>query len=712
MPEDIAPQQTARVRRDRQGAVAVITMADGKMNCVSRPMRADLMEALVAANEDPEITAVVLAAEGPAWCAGADLNEMDSEDAEADPNLHRTVIGYMDAMEKPVIAAIGGVALGGGLELALGCHYRLAAPGAKVGLPEVTLGLFPGAGGTQRLTRALGLEAATNVILSGRIQRARDFEGSGLIDEIVGDDLPARAVAFARSLTPGARPPRLRDSRVRMANAQGFLELARMAVKSNPRALPGQLPAIDAIEAAVILPFDKGLEVEYEGFRAMRASLASYAYRHAFLAERRAGVVAGLDPRTPLRPVASIAVVGAGVMGQGIAMACAEAGYQVALLDLGQAALDRAMSRIAGQYDRAVSRGRMSPAAKAELLARFTPVTDYAEIAQHDLVIEAVLEEMPVKRAVFETLDAVMRPGAILATNTSTLDVDRIAGFTDRPGDVVGLHFFNPANIMRLLEVVRGAATAPEVLATVLKVGKRLGKVNVVAGVCDGFIGNRMVEHYMRQAQFMVEEGATPAQVDAALERWGMAMGPFRMNDLAGNDITGAVRARHRAEDPQAILPTAPDLVLARGWLGQKTGLGWYRHDPAQRRPQENTELTRALADWRTEQGITPRRIPDAEIVDRCLLALVNEGAAVLAEGIAQRASDIDVVYLTGYGFPVAKGGPMYAADTMGLSNALRRMREFAGIGHGDRAFWTPHPLLEQLNRTHRNLKDYGANND
>ena len=372
MPEDIAPQQIARVRRDRQGAVAVITMADGKMNCVSRPMRADLMDALVAANEDPEVTAVVLAAEGPAWCAGADLNEMDSEDAEADPNLHRTVIGYMDAMEKPVIAAIGGVALGGGLELALGCHYRLAAPGAKVGLPEVTLGLFPGAGGTQRLPRALGLEAATNVILSGRIHRAQDFEGSGLIDAIVGDDLPARAVAFARALTPGARPPRLRDLRVGMANAQGFLELARMAVRSNPRALPGQLPAIDAIEAAVTLPFDKGLEVEYQGFRAMRASLASYAYRHAFLAERRAGVVAGLDPKTPVRPVASIAVVGAGVMGQGIAMACAEAGYHVALLDLGQAALDRAMTRIAGQYDRAVARRRMSPETKAELLSRFT----------------------------------------------------------------------------------------------------------------------------------------------------------------------------------------------------------------------------------------------------------------------------------------------------------------------------------------------------
>lgn len=709
MPEDFAQPTTARVRYDQQGPVAVITMADGKMNCVNRPMRADLLDALVTAHEDPGTTAIVLAAEGPAWCAGADLNEMDSEDAEADPNLHRTLIGYMDAMEKPVIAAIGGVALGGGLELALGCHYRLAAPGAKVGLPEVTLGLFPGAGGTQRLTRALGLEAASNVILSGRVHKARDFEGTGLFDEIVSGELLARATGFAQSLASGACPPRLRDLKVAMPNAQGYLELVRMAVKSNPRRLPGQLPAIDAIEASVTLPFDEGLEVEYEGFRAMRASLASYAYRHAFLAERRAGVVEGLDPKTPLRPTASVAVIGAGVMGQGIAMACAEAGYQVTLLDLGPAALERAVMRIGAQYDRAVTRGRMSDAAKSELMARLIPATDYEDIAQHDLVIEAVLEEMPVKKAVFERLDAVMRPGAILATNTSTLDVNRIAGFTHRPGDVVGLHFFNPANIMRLLEVVRGAATAPDVLATVLKVGKRLGKVNVVAGVCDGFIGNRMVEQYMRQAQFMIEEGATPAQVDAALERWGMAMGPFRMNDLAGNDITGAVRARQRAEHPEAILPAAPDLVLERGWLGQKTGLGWYRHDPAQRRPQENTELTQALTDWRAAQGISPRRISDAEIVDRCLLALVNEGAAVLAEGIAQRASDIDVVYLSGYGFPVAKGGPMYAADSMGLSNVLRRMREFTRLGHGDAGFWTPHPLLQKLNKSHRNLKDYGA---
>lgn len=698
---------TGRARLDRRNDVGVVIMDDGKMNCVNRPMRTAVMRALEEALADPKLRAIVLAAEGRAWCAGADLNEMDDEEAEADPNLQLTMTGWLDDCPKPVVAAIQGPTLGGGFELALACHYRVVSRDALLGLPEVKLGLFPGAGGTQRLPRAIGLENATNLILAGKIEKAQVFEGTDLIDEFAEEDVLTAAIAFARRL-PEGKPPRLRDRPVRHPNAEGYLALVAAAVNANPARLPGQPVAVASLLAAATKPFDQALAEEYASFRSLRASLASYPYRHAFFAQRKAAVVKDLDPAPKGREIRSVAVIGAGTMGQGIAMACAEAGYPVWILDSDKAALARAQERIGEHYSAQTSRGRIDAPAASAFQSRITAVTDYVSISDADLVIEAVPEEMPIKQAVFENLDQVMKPGAVLATNTSALDVDRIAAFTRRPDDVVGLHFFNPANVMSLLEVVRARKTADDVLAGALAFGRRLGKVGVVAGVCDGFIGNRMIEQYLKQAQFMVEEGAAPEQVDRALERWGMAMGPFRMNDLAGNDVTGAIRERRRTEQPGSIHPAVPDILVVRGWLGQKVGRGWYDYGDGQRKPRPNSELAALLPQWRADNAISPRRISDTEIVDRCIYALINEGAAVLAEGVAQRASDIDVVYLTGYGFPERTGGPMYLADTIGISNIVRRMREFADCNHGDPSVWKPHPLLCEQFDTFRNLRDFG----
>lgn len=703
--------RNGRVRLERRKDIGVVVMDDGKLNCLNRPMRTELMRALEDMLADTELKAIVLAAGGRAWCAGADLNEMDSDEAEADPNLQLTITGWLDACPKPVVAAIHGPALGGGFELALACHYRVVHRSALLGLPEVKLGLFPGAGGTQRLPRAIGLERATNLILSGATRKAEVFEGTNLIDALVEDDTLNAAVDFADRL-PSAAPPRLRDRAVDHANAEGYFAIVAAAVNANPARLPGQPAAVMSLLAAATKPFDQALAQEYAGFRSIRASLESLPYRHAFFAERKAAIVKGLDLAVKCRPVQSVAVIGAGTMGQGIALACAEAGYTVSFLDLNAAVLAAAQDQIRDYYSAQVERGRIDASRAAETQSRIVPAPDYDGISGADLVIEAVPEEMPIKQAVFERLDKVMKPGAILATNTSTLDVDLIAAFTKRPTDVLGLHFFNPANVMRLLEVVRGRATADDVLASALGFGRKLGKVNVVAGVCDGFIGNRMIEQYLKQAQFLVEEGASPQQVDRALERWGMAMGPFRMNDLAGNDVTGAIRERRRAEQPMSIHPSLPDLVGARGWLGQKTGLGWYDYGGNARKPRPNSDLAALLVQWREQAGIPPRAIADAEIIDRCVYALINEGAAVLAEGIAQRASDIDVVYLTGYGFPQRTGGPMYLADTIGITNIARRIGEFAKLKHGDPSFWTPHPLLCELSSGCRNLREYGNEND
>lgn len=711
MPDDAVRAATAEpLRIERIGAVCVLTMTGANMNALSRRLRAALYDGIAQAADDPVVRAVLLTSDGPAWCAGADLKEMDAPASEADPSLQGAIFELIRDMNKPVIAVITGAALGGGLEMALGCHYRLALPDARIGLPEVTLGLLPGAGGTQHLPRAIGLEAAADAILSGKTFRAATFADTALFDAILpGEDPLAEALAFAETLPQGARPPLLRDRSVEHPNPEAYLKAVRMAVQGNPRRTSGHLPAVDCLLAAATQPYEQGIAFEYAAFRATRAERASQPYRYAFLAERRASQAHGMNPAAKPRAIATVAVVGAGVMGRGIALACAQSGLAVTLMDLSPQALSQATTAIAGAIEDSVKRARITQAEATRTQSLVATATEYSAIADCDLVIEAVVETMAVKKAVFESLDRAMKTGAILATNTSTLDIDQIAAFTGRPEDVVGLHFFNPANVMRLLEIVRGKATSDSVLASALAFGKRLRKVSVIAGVCDGFIGNRMVEQYLRQAQFLVEEGASPAQVDLALERWGMAMGPFRMMDLAGNDVNDAIRERRRAENPDIVLADIPDILKVNGWQGQKSGAGWYRYRPGARRPDENTDLAAALARWRAEKGVAPRRIGDDEIVGRCVLALVNEGAAILDEGIALRASDIDVVYLTGYGFPAAKGGPMFFAESLGLRSVIRRMRGFAAIGRGDPAFWTPHPLLVRLSTELKSLTDHGV---
>lgn len=678
---------------DKHGETRVITVNDGKLNLLSRPLRAAILHELDCAAADSECRAVVLMGGGRAFSAGADLVEMDTPDSLADPCLHVTLIEAIEGMDVPVIAAIHGSALGGGLELALGCHYRVAKGDAMLGLPEISLGLMPGAGGTQRLPRAIGLVPALNLILKGSTFPAVRAP-RGLIDKISTNDLRAEALEFVEQVA-GQRPlPRLRDISLPTENVQGFMQVARGAVARDPRRLPGLVPIVNSVERAALKPADVGLLAEYEDFGRLRSDPATRPFRYAFLAERRAASIDGLTKAVRPRKPGRAAVVGAGAMGQGIAIALAEAGLDVQLMDQSQDALERAYAAAHQVWDRAVKRGRISAQDRDARIARLSPVQDYNDLKDAEIVVEAIIENLEAKQAVFKALDAVLRPDAILATNTSALNVNDLARITGRPGQVVGLHFFNPANVMKLIEVVRADATSDEALVTVMDLARQMGKVAVVARVCDGFIGNRMIEQYIRQAQFLVEEGATPVQVDRALEAWGMAMGPFKMLDLAGNDVTATVRQRRAVEMPDMIYPTLPDILLSREWFGQKSGKGWYDYTSGGRKPVENSALMPLIEAHSTSLGLERRRIDDTEIVERCLLALVNEGAAILSEGIAQRPSDIDVVYLNGYGFPRFHGGPMHWADTMGLVSAVRKMRHFAKNPHGDPAFWEPHLML------------------
>lgn len=700
-------RSTSPLMQSDVGRIRVLTMNDGRMNCLHRPMRVALFDAIGAAEDDPQVQAIVLASEGAAWCAGADLNEMDTPECEADPDLHAALGGLIDSLSKPVIAAIGATALGGGLEIALACHYRLAASRAKVGLPEVTLGLIPGAGGTQRLPRAIGLEAAANVILTGRPVAAGDVAVSGLFDAIVETGLMEHALSFAAGVI-GKAPPRLRDRSVAHHHPEAYLKAVRRNVEANPRRTPGHLAAVDCLLAAANLPFEEGMQLEYATFRSVRADLGSAPFRHVFFSERAAGRIGDLPTGTQARRISLVGIIGAGIMGQGIALSILEAGFEALLLDSDEEALKRGIAKIGDAIAAQVQRGKLTQDKADGHLGRLKPAQTYAALADCDLIIEAAAEDMAVKRAIFAAADQVMKKGAILATNTSTLDIDALATCTGRPSDVLGLHFFNPANVMRLLEVVRGAATAPDVLVTGLHIAKRLGKVAVVSGVCDGFIGNRMVERYLRQAQFLVEEGALPADVDKALEDWGMAMGPFRMMDMAGLDLDAAIQARRRAETSDRVFPSISGLAFARGWLGQKSGRGWYVYEAGSRKATQNHDLVDLITAWRGERGMVARQINADEIIDRCILALINEAAAILDEGIAQRPSDIDLVYLTGFGFPARRGGPLFHADTIGIRPILRRMQAFRRNGHGDANVWKAHPLLERLAAEQTNFNDYG----
>ena len=680
-----------------RGAVAVITMNHPPVNGLGFDLRRDIVEGLARAEADANVKAVVLIGSARAFSGGADIREFGSPRASAEPNLN-TVIRMLEGANKPVVAAIGGACMGGGLELALGCHYRVAVKGAQIALPEVKLGLMPGAGGTQRLPRLIGAEAALNMIVSGNSVPSEQLKHSALFDELFEHDLLAGAIAFADKVASEKRPlKRVRDLKVSLANADGFFQFARNTVRAAAKNFPAPLKCVDAVAAAVAMPYEEGARFERESFLQLMQTPQSRALRHAFFGERAAAKIPDVPEDTPLRKIDKMAVVGAGTMGGGITMNFLSAGIPVTLLEMKQEALDRGIATIRRNYEASARKGRLTSQQVEERMALLKPTLSYDDLKGTDMVIEAVFEDIAVKEAVFRRLDEVMKSGAILASNTSTLDVNKIAAFTRRPRDVLGTHFFSPANVMKLLEVVRGGKTAKDVLATVMSLAKRIKKTAVVSGVCDGFIGNRMVEQYIRQALFLLEEGATPGQVDRAVERWGMAMGPFRMSDLAGNDIGWAIRKRRYRERPNFKYSKIADRLCEQGRFGQKTGLGWYRYEAGRRDAVPDPAVEQMIVDYRKEIGAQRRTIDDDEIVHRLIFALVNEGSAILQEGISSRASDIDMVYLTGYGFPLHRGGPMLYADEVGLYNVVDRMKRFAANPHGDPGFWKPAPLLAKL---------------
>jgi 3-hydroxyacyl-CoA dehydrogenase len=679
------------------GPVAVITIDNPPVNGMNHALRTSIVEGIDRAQADSSVSAIVLTGAGGLFSGGADIREFTTPQARAEPTLP-TVIAIVESSEKPVIAAIGGSCMGGGLELALGCHFRVAVPHAQIALPEVKLGLLPGAGGTQRLPRAIGVEAALNMIVSGASVPCERFRGTALFDAIADGDVLQGALAFVSGERAGQRPlPRVRDIVIDYPNADALFQFARNTVGAMARGFPAPFKCIEAVAAAVTMPFEEGLRFERELFIQLAQTPESRALRHAFFAERAAAKIPDVPSGTAPRAINAAAVVGAGTMGGGIAICLLDAGIPVTILETKQEALDKGIATIRSHYDKALAKGRLAAGDAERRMGMLKPTLVYEDLAGADLIIEAVFEDLAVKKQVFERLDAVAKPSAILASNTSTLDLNRIAGFTARPQNVVGMHFFSPAHVMKLLEVVRGARTADDVLVTAMSVAKRMRKTAVVSGVCDGFIGNRMIEQYLRQALFLLEEGASPGQVDRALEKFGMAMGPFRMSDLAGNDVGWYIRKRRYVEKPDVVYSRIADRLCELGRFGQKTGLGWYRYESGRRDALTDPAVDALIASYRTEHGMTPRKIADREIVDRCIYALVNEGARILEDGIALRASDIDVVYLTGYGFPLYRGGPMHYADTVGLFNVIRAMRRFAAFGRGDPAFWQPAPLLARL---------------
>ena len=682
-----------------RGAVAVITLNNPPVNGLGYDTRKAVAEAVEKAEDDAAVKAIVITGAGKAFSGGADIKEFGSPKALAEPNL-LSLIARVEGASKPVVAAIHTVCMGGGLELSLGCHYRVVAPGAQIALPEVKLGILPGAGGTQRLPRAIGVEPALNMIVSGEPVKSEllaQIPGQKLFDRVIEGDLLEGAIAFANEIAAVRPLPMVRDLKCKHPDGDAYFGFARNTAKAMAKNFPAPARCVDAVEQATKAKFDDGMKYEREAFAALMLTPESKALRHAFFAERAASKVPGIPEDTVTREIKSVAIIGAGTMGGGIAMNFLNAGIPVKILEMKQEALDKGLGIIRKNYEAQVKKGKLKEDKYAERMALLSTTLAYAELGDADLVIEAVFEEIGVKQAVFEQLDAVMKPGAILASNTSTLDLDRIASFTKRPQDVIGMHFFSPANVMRLLEVVRGARTAPDVLMTVMKLGKKIKKTCVVSGVCDGFIGNRMIEQYSRQAGFLLEEGCTPQQVDKAVEKFGFAMGPFRMGDLAGNDIGWAIRKRRYVEKPDLRYSKTADLLCEMGRYGQKTGAGWYDYVPGKRDAIPSELVNDMLGKHRETLGIAPRKISDDEIVHRLVYSLVNEGARIVEEGIASRASDIDMVYLTGYGFPLWRGGPMNYADTVGLWNVVQAMKKFSKNPADDQAFWQPAPLLARL---------------
>ena len=686
-------------RYEVRDGVAILTLDNPPVNGLSYALRVAFAEGLEKANADASVKAIVVTGAGKAFSGGADITEFGSPKAVAEPNL-LSLIRACELSNKPVVAAIHSVAMGGGLELALGCHYRVTAPGASIALPEVKLGLIPGAGGTQRLPRVLGVEAALNIIVSGEPVKSEfiaSFPGQKLFDKVIEGDLMAGAIAFAKEKADVRPLPMVRDLRTGHPEGDAYFQFARNTVKAMAKNFPAPAKCVDAVENATKMKFEDGMKAEREIFTNLMFTPECKSLRHLFLAERAASKIPDVPSDTPLRDIKKVGVIGAGTMGGGIAMNFLNAGVPVIVLEMKQEAIDKGFGVIRKNYEAQVTKKKLKQDKLDERMGMLSSTLDYADLKDCDLIIEAVFEDIGVKEKVFGALDAVAKPGAILASNTSTLDVNKIASFTKRPQDVVGMHFFSPANVMKLLEVVRGEKTAKDVLATVMAISKKIKKTAVVSGVCDGFIGNRMIEQYGRQGGFLLEEGCTPQQVDKAIEKFGFAMGPFRMGDLAGNDIGYAIRKRRYVEKPNLRYSKTADLLCEMGRFGQKVGKGWYDYLPGKRDAIPNAEVEAMVVKHRETLGITPRKISDDEIVHRLVLSLVNEAAHILEEGIANKASDIDIVYIYGYGFPPFRGGPMNYADQLGLFNVVQMMKKFQQNPADDAKFWEPAPLIKKL---------------
>ena len=684
-----------------QGDIALITLDNPPVNGLGHSTRVGIADGMAKALADSAVQAIIITGAGKAFSGGADIREFGSSKAMMEPNLN-SVILLLEKSTKPVVAAIHSVAMGGGLELALGCHYRIAAPGASIALPEVKLGLLPGAGGTQRLPRVLGVEAGLNMVVSGEAIKSEMLAmlpGQKLFDKISksAESLAEEALAFARSVAATRPLPLVRDLPCKHPLGDAYFQFARNMVGAMSKNYPAPMKCIEAVEAAATKKFEDGMATERQIFINLMMTSESRALRHLFLGERAASKIPDIDSSIQAREIKSVAIIGAGTMGGGIAMNFMNAGISVKMLEMKQEALDKGVATIRGNYEAQVKKGKLKQDKYEQRMALLSTTLSYDELAGTDMAIEAVFEEIGVKEKVFKELDRVMKPGSILASNTSTLDVNQIAAFTQRPQDVVGLHFFSPANVMKLLEVVRGAKTAKDVMATSMAVAKKIRKTAVVSGVCDGFIGNRMIEQYGRQGGFLLDEGCTPQQVDKAMEKFGMAMGPFRMGDLAGNDIGWAIRKRRSVERANMKYSKTADLLCEKGRFGQKTGAGWYDYKPGKRDAIPNAEVVQMIEDYRAANGITPRKISDEEIVQRLVFALVNEAAHILEEGIANKASDIDIAYIFGYGFPPYRGGPMLYADEVGLFNVMQAMHRFAQNPLDDANFWKPAPLLARL---------------
>src|SRR6266446_612773 len=681
---------TKSVDLDRRGRVAVLTVNNPPVNALSQHVRQGLYEGLKQAISDSAVQAIVIVCAGRTFIAGADITEFGKP--PADPSLH-TVLDIIEASPKPVVAAIHGTALGGGLEVTLACHYRVGVKDARFGLPEVKLGILPGAGGTQRLPRVVGVEKGLQMMVSGDPIGADEALRVGLIDEIVDGDLATAGVAFAEKVLDEQRPLRkIRDLTDKIAAARSKPEIFaefRKSVARQTRGFRAPESIVKAVEAAVSLPFDQGIKRERELFVELLNSPESKAQRYFFFAEREAAKIPDVPADTPAKDIKKAAVIGAGTMGGGIAMNFANAGIPVTVVEVQQDALDRGLGIVRKNYEATASRGRITGADVEKRMGLITGTTDFNAIRDADIVIEAVFEEMPIKKEVFAKLDGIAKADAVLATNTSTLDVDEIASATKRPESVIGTHFFSPANVMRLLENVRGRKSSKTTIATAMAVGRRIGKVPVLVGVCYGFVGNRMLHQRGLQAEKLILEGAAPHQVDRVLTDFGFPMGPFAMGDLAGLDVGWRIRKGRGAKAPVA------DRICELGRFGQKTGAGYFKYEKGDRTPIPDPEVEKIIVDVATSMGITRRPIADDEILRRLLYPMINEGAKILEEKIAIRASDIDVIWVYGYGWPVYRGGPMFWADSIGLRALRDRLLEFKKQS-GD-AFWTPAPLLDRL---------------